>query len=176
MHFALLSFVLDSKTFGHYLQSNKKRFCPCFVSLRWLSRAAPILLVQATNFNLTHPYIKSTTVRMLSDTHFLFAEVSGYPQNLTIVSTEQSNGNITFAWEEPQCDKLNGILLGYECIVYFDTFNIKENVLASATYYTLSVFSFSQSTLPRAFSVAAITSFGVGDHCPPLNLSLTEFG
>ena len=98
-------------------------------------------------------------------------EASGYPQDVRLVSSNWIKGHIKFSWHELDCDKHNGWLLGYECTTYFDNFCHTENVPAHVTSYTLSLYSFELITLPRAFSVAAINNAGVGDHCPPLNLT-----
>lgn len=101
----------------------------------------------------------------------LISGVSSYPQDLTFISTDLSLGRIAFAWSEIECEKCNGFLLGYECVIYYDNFKVTENVFPQVTDFTIQLASEPDSRFPRAISVAAINDVGVGDHCPPVTLT-----
>ena len=77
-------------------------------------------------------------------------------------------------WDDLPCENWNGPPLGYECNIYFSNFTHTERVIFPATTYTMILFLKKEPLLPKAFSVAAINTVGVGKHCPPVDLS--QFG
>lgn len=97
--------------------------------------------------------------------------MSSYPKDLTLNSIDLSFGRITFGWSAIECDKCNGILSGYECVIYYDNFNVTERFFPQVTEFTIQLPGEPDSRFPQAFSVAAINDIGVGDHCPPVALT-----
>ena len=74
-----------------------------------------------------------------------------------------------------ECEKINGMMLGYEVKLYYDDETYTERVIESVTTYTISPKWKSKVTLPRAISVAAINEYGVGDHSPQVNINITGY-
>ena len=66
----------------------------------------------------------------------------------------------------------NGVVLGYECKIYYDYKIMIEKVSKSVTTLTVRVSQNPKNDLPRAVSVAAILDSGVGKHSPLLRINL----
>ena len=82
-------------------------------------------------------------------------------------------GGITFGWKEVECEQRNGVLLGYEIKLYYDDHVCTGRVVASVTTFTILPQWKPELSFPKSISVAAITEVGVGNHCPPVNVTLS---
>ena len=90
---------------------------------------------------------------------------------MKLTATDPLLHTFTFRWRAYEVEQQNTVMLGYECKVYYDDITHTEIVPAFATTYTISLQWESQLSLPRAFSVSAITSAGVSDHTPQVKLN-----
>lgn len=103
-----------------------------------------------------------------------FVGITGYPQHLKIIRRDSRLRTVQLGWDELQYDRYNGALIGYDCTTYYDKFAATKRVHFYETAFTVSFPKEPGSPSPRAFSVAAVNEVGVGDHCPPVNI--TDFG
>ena len=83
----------------------------------------------------------------------------------------QSRG-ITFSWRKIECEQRNGVLLGYEIMLYYDDRVLTARVAEPVTTFTILPQLNSRLYFPKAISVAAINEVGVGNHCPPVTIDL----
>ena len=101
--------------------------------------------------------------------HFL-SGVCGYPQGLRGVCNDPEEGSITFGWKAVDCERMNGLLLGYEVKLHYDEETRTERVVESVTTYTISPLTKPGWSYPKAISVAAVNEVGVGDYSPPVKI------
>ena len=71
------------------------------------------------------------------------------------------------------CEQRNGVLLGYEIKLYYDEEVCTERVVTPITTFTIPPQWKPELCFPKAISVAAINEVGVGNHCPPVNVTLS---
>ena len=76
------------------------------------------------------------------------------------------------SWSELECEKRNGVLLGYEIKFYCDEKVYTRRVPEFMTTFTILPQWKPELCFPKAISVAAINEVGVGNHCPPVNINL----
>lgn len=101
-----------------------------------------------------------------------FSGPSGCPRDLRIISRDDELSTVTLGWSEVDCQKQNGLLLGYECAIYFSSSKKTELVDSSANTYTISLSE--MPSIPIAFSVAALNEAGFGAHSPSIELGYFE--
>ena len=104
--------------------------------------------------------------------HFLDLGISAFPQGLKQERNISQTGGITFSWKEVDCEQRNGVLLGYEIKLYYDEQVCTGRVVQSITTFTIPPLRKPELCFPKAISVAAINEVGVGNHCPPVNVTL----
>ena len=97
-------------------------------------------------------------------------EVSGFPQDLRLISTNTSTKSVVFGWNQISCEQINGVLLGYEVKIYYDS-RIQTVRVTDRVTYTISVKNRQKFSFPKAISVAAVNELGVGDHSPALSIN-----
>ena len=115
----------------------------------------------------------SITIKLTSP--FYDVEISSFPKDLKqdIEYNTSKTGGITFSWKELECEHWNGVLHGYEIKLYSDDEVCTKTVVKSVTSFTILPQWNPELCFPRAISVAAINQFGVGIHCPPVNITLS---
>ena len=101
----------------------------------------------------------------------MLLELYGFPQDFKEIHSHFETGTVTFGWKEIECDRRNGVLLGYELKLFYDDEIYTDRVTASVTCYTVVPKPRHQFFLPKAISVAAINELGVGDYSPPLTIN-----
>ena len=94
-------------------------------------------------------------------------EPSSYPPDLMI--TAKTSSFITFQWSKLKCHQENGPITGYQYRVYRDLFQYTEGTIDQSTT-TYTVFD----TTMLSFSVAAMNEAGIGEHCPPLQIPMSD--
>ena len=95
---------------------------------------------------------------------------TSYPRDLKQIRSDYKE--ITFDWKEFECEKRNGILLGYEVMLYYNDETRTERVTHTKTTYSILRRLNSMVPFPNSISVAAINEIGVGVHSPPVKLNL----
>ena len=101
-------------------------------------------------------------------TVFLFLEPSGYP---SIVNIFQSSSSVTLEWQPLECFEENGPIIGYNYRIYKNLVDYRGYVVGrNITVLTL------MNTYMQAFSVAAINKAGIGEHCPPVQITSFNLG
>ena len=112
-----------------------------------------------------------SNIYMYLSSLFLFSGVSGFPQDLKQVYNDPKTGRVIFGWKKLECERMNGVLLGYEVKLYYDEETCTERVIESVTSFAISPQCKPRIPLPIAISVAAINEVGVGDHSPPVKIN-----
>ena len=99
--------------------------------------------------------------------------ISAFPQGLkqVYIYNVSKKGIIAFSWNEVECEQRNGAVIGYEIKLYFDEHVYTRRVDGSLTTVAILRQWKSNSSFPKAISVAAINEAGAGSHCPPVNIS-----
>ena len=64
-----------------------------------------------------------------------------------------------------------GVLVAYECKVYYDDIVHFEVLPASVTNYTISLQWEPNPPLPKAISIAAISTIAITNHTDPVNIN-----
>ena len=99
--------------------------------------------------------------------------ISAIPQGLKQECNMFQTEGITFSWKKVDCEQRNGLFFGYEIKLYYDEEVYTRRVVESITTFTILPQWKPELCFPKAISVAAINEVGVGDHCPPVNISLS---
>ena len=99
------------------------------------------------------------------------AAISAFPQDLKLITVNADVQTATFGWKQIPCDQRNGVLLGYEVKLHYESGFRTSRVSDRQSTYTISTRRKYNNSFPEAISVAGINEVGVGDHSPPLNLN-----
>ena len=95
----------------------------------------------------------------------IYAYTQGLKEEHDISKLER----IILSWKE--CEQRSGALLSYEVKLYNDQHVYTKRLVESVTSYTILPEEKLENCFPKAISVAAISGI-VGNHCPPVEISL----
>ena len=89
---------------------------------------------------------------------------TSYPTNISVVSL--SLDSITFKWNVLECDQQSAPITAYECKLFTEEGNFTETVTENQASFDIYVSMILHTGSKLSFSVAAINPYGVGKHCP----------
>ena len=96
------------------------------------------------------------------------------PRDLQLTTIDPLQHTVTFSWKPYKVEPKYGVLVGYECNVYYENDTVHTEMLhAYKTSYTVSLQRELNSnlSLPKAISIAAFTDIAITDHTPPVEIS-----
>ena len=87
-----------------------------------------------------------------------------------------SHDSVTFKWNVLECDQQSAPITAYECKLFTEEGNFTETVTENQASFDVYVLMMLHPESKLLFSVAAINVYGVGEHCPIVEVCTPKEG